>query len=610
VIPQPVMRPKTTDGGLRAASRGFPSVPFPPTLTRVMRTHPASLSPLVLLAFLLATPACAGAAAVAALPSPLEPALSAIDTNDLFRHTRVLASDEFEGRAPGSAGEDKAVRYLADEFRRLGLEPGNPDGSWFQPVPLVGIQSTVKATLTRPRTGGGEAATEDWQFPQDYVAWSPRMREQVALRDSELVFVGYGVVAPEYQWDDFKDVDVRGKTLVMLVNDPPIPDPARPGELDPTQFRGRAMTYYGRWTYKFEIAAAKGAAAALVIHETGPAGYPYFVVVNSWGRENFDLATPDGNTNKVALAGWLSLDRARALVAAGGQDFDTLKRAALRRDFRPVPLGASVSFDIANRLREVPSRNVVARLPGAHPERRNEVVVYSSHWDHLGRDERLDGDRIFNGALDNATGVAALLELAEAFVRAPRRPDRTVLFLAVTAEEQGLLGAKHYAEHPLYPLERTLANLNLDGANVAGRQRDIGVVGAGLNTLEDLLATAATSQDRVVRPEAEPEKGGYYRSDHFEFAKVGVPALYLDKTSDDILGRPPGYGKQRRDEYRDRDYHKVTDEVKPWWDLAGAVDDTRLLFLVGWEVAHTSRWPEWKPGAEFKARRDAGLRRP
>ncbi len=545
---------------------------------------------------------------------PLEPGLSSITTNDLFRHTRALADDRLEGRAPGSPGEELATAYVAREFARAGLEPGAPDGTWFQPVPLVGIRSQVTAEFARiPTTSpapGAAPETEAWQFPQDFVAWSPRMTNRITLPPSELVFVGYGIVAPEYGWDDFKDVDVRGKTIVMLVNDPPIPDPKDPAKLDDAWFRGKAMTYYGRWTYKYQIAAAKGAAAALVIHETGPAGYPYFVVVNSWGRENFDLRTPGLNADKLAVAGWISLDRARRLCTGAGREYDTLKQAALQRDFRPVSLGATLRFDVTNTLREVQSRNVIGKLTGAHPERREEFVAFSSHWDHLGRDDRLTGDQVFNGALDNAVGTAALIELAEAFGKLPKRPDRTLLFLSVTAEEQGLLGARFFAEHPPYPANRILANLNMDGANVVGRRRDVGVVGHGQNTLEDLLIEAAHTQNRTVRPEQEPEKGGYYRSDHFEFAKIGVPALYLDTGSEEIEGRPAGYGKQRREEYREQDYHKVSDEVKPWWDLAGAVDDAQLFMRVGYAVAQTSHWPEWKPGSEFRARREQMLRPP
>jgi Zn-dependent M28 family amino/carboxypeptidase len=368
------------------------------------------------------------------------------------------------------------------------------------------------------------------------------------------------------------------------------------------------MTYYGRWTYKFEIAAAKGAAAALVIHETGPAGYPYFVVINSWGRENFDLASANRNANKVAVAGWLSLERARQLCTTAGHDFADLKQKALSPEFHPIPLGFKLDLGVTNTLREVRSRNVAALLPGQHSERRNEFVTYSAHWDHLGSDDRLPGDKIFNGALDNATGVAVLLEIAEAFSRLSTAPQRSILFLGLTAEEQGLLGARFYAEHPLHPLSQTLANLNIDGANVAGPRADVGVIGYGQSTLEDLLLQAAVAQGRSVRPEAEPEKGGFFRSDHFEFSKVGVPALYLDASSDEIIGRPVGYGKMRRDEYREADYHKVTDEMKPWWNFDGAAEDARLLFEVGYQVANGAVWPTWKEGSEFKARRDAAMR--
>lgn len=532
----------------------------------------------------------------------LQPALRSITTNDLARHTLVLASDAFEGRAPGGAGEEKSVQYLAEQYKSFGLEPAGPGGSWFQEVPLVGIKSEVALHLAR------DGKEEAWQFPQDYVGWTRHAVPQVHVAASELIFVGYGVVAPEYQWDDYKDVDVRGKTLVMLVNDPPIPDAQDATKLDDAQFRGKAMTYYGRWTYKFEIAAAKGAAAALLIHETGPAGYPYFVVINSWGRENFDLSTPDRNTNTLGVAAWISQDRGQRLLAESGTSLEAMKKAALSRAFRPRPLGASIRLDVTNQLREVRSRNVLAKLPGAHPQLKNEQVVFTSHWDHLGKDDRLEGDKIFNGALDNASGSAALLELAEAFAKLSPRPDRTLIFASVTAEEQGLLGAKYYAQNPPYPLTTTLANLNIDGVNVVGRCPDVGVVGYGLNTLEDVLAKAARTQGRTVRAEEEPEKGGFYRSDHFEFAKVGVPALYLDSSSDHILGQAADYGRMRRDEYREKDYHKVSDEMKPWWNFEGAVEDCQLLFLVGYEVATTREWPVWKPGAEFKERREKMLR--
>jgi Zn-dependent M28 family amino/carboxypeptidase len=415
-------------------------------------------------------------------------------------------------------------------------------------------------------------------------------------------------VAPEYGWDDYKDMDVRGKTLVMLVNDPPIPEGVDPSKLDEGMFKGRAMTYYGRWTYKYEIAAEKGAAAALIIHETGPAGYPYFVLVGSHARENFDLQTTNKNSGRVPVQGWLTQSKATELLAQSGQEFNALKSAALRKDFKPVSLGARASFHLKNRVREVASQNVIGKIEGSDPKLKDEFVVYTAHWDHIGRNEKLEGDQIFNGALDNASGTAGLLELAQAFTGLTTPSKRTVLFLAVTAEEKGLLGAKYYVDHPLYPLERTVANLNMDGINTWGRTRDIEVIGHGNSTLEDLLQTATSRQGRFVTADSGPEKGRFFRSDHFEFAKRGVPALYL-KSGVDFVGKPAAFGKQKVDDYTERDYHKVTDDVKADWDFSGGVEDLRLLLDVGWHVAEGSSWPEWKLGSEFKARRDEMLRK-
>jgi Zn-dependent M28 family amino/carboxypeptidase len=366
------------------------------------------------------------------------------------------------------------------------------------------------------------------------------------------------------------------------------------------------MTYYGRWTYKYEIAAEKGAAAAIIVHEDGPAGYPWSVVAESNSQEAFDLARDDGNRGRTAIEGWVTLGQGRKLCAAGGFDYEALKRQAAGKDFRPVPLGVRASYALRNQQREVRSQNVIARLPGSDPRRRDEYVVVTAHWDHLGRDPKLSGDQIYNGAFDNATGVAAILEVAEAATRLKRRPDRTLLFLAVTAEEKGLLGAAHYAAHPLYPLERTVANLNVDGMNPWGRTRDVEVIGLGQSTMDEILSAAAATQGRVVKSDSEPEKGRFYRSDHFEFAKQGVPALYL-KAGMDFVGRPAGYGEERAGEYLRQDYHRVTDEVKPGWDLSGAVEDTRLLFQCVWAAAQAKAWPVWKPGSEFKARREAQL---
>lgn len=532
------------------------------------------------------------------LPEAPDEVLSGIQARDLLRHASVLASDEFEGRAPGTAGEERSIAYLADVFRELGLKPAGTKESYVQEVPMVGIQSSVAASIRF------SATNEILTFPQDFVAWSPRVTPRVHVRDSELIFVGYGVEAPEYEWDDYKGFDVRGKTLVMLINDPPVPDPESPERLDARVFKGRAMTYYGRWTYKFEVAARKGAAAAVIIHETGPAGYPYFVVVNSWSRENFDLDSPNAGQDKVAVASWMSLERARSTLKACGRDLDVLKAAARRRDFRPVPLGARIDFGVTNAVRTVTSHNVIARLDGSDPARRHEHVVYTAHWDHLGRDPRLEGDQIYNGAVDNATGTAALLDIAEAFVRLPHKPRRSILFVGLTGEEQGLLGALHFVRQPPVPVTRIVANLNMDAMAPWGRTSDVSIVGSGNNTLEDLVHMAAAKQGRTVKPDAEPEKGSYYRSDHFEFAKVGVPALYL-KSGLDLVDQPPGRGKERSDDFTARDYHKVSDEVRPDWDLAGAAEDARLMFWVGYAVAQADRWPQWLDTSEFKPRRPA-----
>lgn len=543
------------------------------------------------------------AATAACAPRPAEEPSgpeAAITVDGLMTHIRALSSDAFEGRAPGTAGEDSTVRYLAGAFQGLGLQPGNPDGGYLQAVDMVGFT----ATPTIEVTAGGVPVP--LTFPDDIVVASRRTVPTVTVPSTDVVFVGYGVVAPEYAWDDYKDLDVRGKTVLMLINDPAVPDPANPSVLDSAMFRGEAMTYYGRWTYKYEIATAKGAAAALIIHETGPAGYPWEVVQGSWGRENFDVRRADQNIGRVAVEGWVTLDKAKAMLAASGQDFDALKAAAVRKDFRPVPLKATAAFTVRNTLRDIRSRNVIAKLEGSDPRISDQYIVYTAHWDHLGRDTTLTGDQVWNGASDNASGTAALLEVAKAFTAMPTPPKRSILFLAVTAEEQGLAGAKYYAQNPLYPLEQTLANINIDVINQWGRTRDLVVVGLGNSTLDETLASVAP--DRVLVADPQPEKGFFYRSDHFEFAKRGVPALYVNAGMD-FLDKPAGYGQQKRDEYEANDYHKPSDEIKPDWDLRGGVADARLLFRVGAALAEEPVWPQWKPGTEFKAVRDAALTR-
>jgi Zn-dependent M28 family amino/carboxypeptidase len=561
-----------------------------------MRRHPLRLSGIAVLAGLVV-----GAAPEAALKSALE----GITPEQILGHIKVLASDEFEGRGPGTAGEEKTIAYVSGQFQKMGLKPGNPDGTYVQAVPLVGFQA--KKVTGAFQAGGREVGLS---FPDDFVAVSRRMAQEVKVENSDVVFVGYGVVAPEYGWDDYKGLDVHGKTLIMLVNDPPVTDPKDPSKLDPAVFKGRAMTYYGRWTYKYEIASEKGAVAVILVHETGPAGYPFAVVKGSWSRENFDIAAPQphGQTpGRVAVEGWISEAKARELFQAAGRDFNTIKAAAAHREFRPEPLDCRARFAVANTLRDVRSNNVVARLEGSDPALKNEFIVYSAHWDHLGRDPSIKGDQIFNGAVDNASGVASVLEIARAFTRIRPAPKRSVLFLIVTAEEKGLLGAKYYGTHPLYPLDRTVANINIDGINTWGPTTDIISIGLGQTTLDDRLAALAAAHGRTIAPDADPEKGYYYRSDHFEFAKQGVPALDPEGGRQ-YIGKSVDFGKQKQDEYTEKNYHKPSDEVKPDWDLSGAVEDNRLLVELGYAVAQDPQYPEWKPDSEFRARREAMLK--
>ena len=534
--------------------------------------------------------------AVAVPPARIEPAA-------ILERIKVLSSDEFEGRYPGTKGEDLTVRYLEDEFRKLGLKPGNTDGTYTQKVPLVGIT----ATNTQPLTVAGRGQKRAFKWADEVVAWTKHVAPGAAIENSDLVFAGYGVEAPEFNWNDFKDVDVKGKTIIVLVNDPQVPDPSDPSKLDPKTFNGNAMTYYGRWTYKFEEGARKSAAGILIVHETGPAGYPFSVVQGNL-REKFDLVTPDKNMGRAAIEGWITLDTAKKILQMGGQDFDALKKQALTRDFKPVPLNLKASLAVRNTMRTIDSRNVIGKLEGSDPKLKDEYVVYTAHWDHLGIGAPVNGDKIYNGALDNASGVAQVLEIARAFTQANPQPKRSILFLMVTAEEQGLLGSTYYSVTPIYPLAKTLANINIDGVNQWGRTKDITVVGMGASDLDDVLGDTAAQQGRTLRPDPEPEKGFYYRSDHFNFAKQGVPALYTD-TGVEFVGKPPEYSKQKRDEYTEKDYHAPSDQVKPDWDLSGAAEDAQLLYAVGYRVANADKFPEWKPGNEFKAKRDEMLKR-
>ncbi len=540
--------------------------------------------------------------AVDELALRLQPALEAITPDGLLAHIKILGSDQFEGRAPGTKGEELSVKYIVDQFKQTGLKPGNPDGTYIQEVPLAGIKNEPRMSFAI-----GDKITE-LKYPDDFVASSARLQPEIRINNSDVVFVGYGIVAPEYGWDDYKGFDLRGKTVLMLIGDPPIPDPKDTSKLDEKMFKGKAMTYYGRWTYKYEIAAQKGAVAAVIIHETGPAGYPYSVVKTSWAKENYEIDSPNKNMGAVEARSWITLDAAKKLLADCGQDFDALKKSAITKEFRPVLLSANAYIKIKQQIRSFKSHNVIGKLDGSGPKLQDEYIIYTAHWDHLGRHPELQGDQIFNGAIDNASGVASLIELGAAFVKLNPPPKRSVLIMATTAEEAGLLGAKFYAEHPLYPLQKTLADINIDTVNPWGKTRDIEDLSDNNSTLDDLLATAAKRNGRVMTPNSQPEKGGFYRADHFEFSKRGVSSLFTGGGKD-FIGKPADFGQQKKDDYTAHHYHQVSDEVDPNWDLSGAVEDVDLLFEVGYQVANGDKFPEWKPGSEFKAKRDETLKK-
>jgi Zn-dependent M28 family amino/carboxypeptidase len=527
-----------------------------------------------------------------------------IDTAAALADITKLASDEFEGRAPdGGKGEQQTVQYLTDQFKAIGLQPGNPDGTWTQKVPLVGL--TPEATGPLVVKKGGQ--TKSFKVKDEFVAFSQRVTGDVKLENSEMVFVGYGVQEPT--WDDFKGMDVKGKTIVVLVNDPQVTLAGDPKTLDPAVFGGKAMTYPGRWTYKYDKAAELGADACIIVHETEYAGYG-FNVVQGFGGQRFDLVTPDKNMTKAKIQGWLSLDATKALFKMAGQDFDALKAKAQTREFKPVPLGVTASFGLKQAMKTVNSQNVIAKLPGSDPALAGEYVVYTAHWDHFGiGDADKSGDKIYNGAADNASGTAGILAIARAMKTMTPAPKRSILFLAVTAEEQGLLGSQYYAQFPLYPLEKTVANINVDdNLPLWGRTKDVIVVGLGASDLDDYLRDAAAEQGRTLVPDAEPEKGFYYRSDHFNFAKVGVPALSTD-AGIDFIDKPADYGMKKKEEYTANFYHQPSDQVDPAWDLSGYAEQAKLLMAVGYRVANAAAMPEWKPGNEFKPIRDRSLKK-
>jgi Zn-dependent M28 family amino/carboxypeptidase len=520
----------------------------------------------------------------------VQQATLSINEEVVRRHVETLAADEFEGRAPDSAGERKTVEYLEQQFLALGLQP--VDGASFrQQVPLIEI-TAVPAQARLGFSGGGQL---DLALGDDMVINTRRVEPAARIDASEVVFVGHGIVAPELGWNDYSGLDMRGKTALILINEPGF------SAGDPGLFRGRALTYYGRWTYKFEEAMRQGASAAFIIHQTEPAAYGWDTVRNSWTGPQFWPETADGNAGALALEGWITEARARQLLAMAGQDLDVLQREAAEPGFRGRPLALRATGGVRNAIRRATSPNLAGYQPGG--QHGDEYVVYIAHWDHLGKGLSLAGDTIFNGAVDNATGVAGLLAIAGAYRELLATPQRSVLFLAVTGEEAGTIGSEHYARKPLVPLEKTAAVINMDALQPLGRARDIEVVGSGSSDLEVLLAEAARRQGREVRPDSRPENGYFYRSDHFSLAREGVPALYV-RSGVDLLDRPPGTGAKLNEEYYAERYHQPSDAYDPAWDVSGIVDDLRLLFEVGLQVAATRVWPQWYEGAEFRARRE------
>ena len=532
-------------------------------------------------------------ALMAACAASAAPELPTFSAEQLAGEIKTLASDEFEGRRPATPGEEKTVAFIENAFRTAGLKPGVGD-SYRQPVPFVELTTRPDDTF---RVAGPDGKSLSLKYGDQAVYWTKRVVPQVSLDASELVFVGYGIVEPAMGWNDYAGVDMKGKTAVILINDPGFETN------DATLFKGRAMTYHGRWTYKFEEAARQGAAGAIIVHEEAPAAYPWAVVQNGAARPQLVIDSSQAEP-RVAVEGWMTRDAASEVFAAAGLDFATLKAKAVTRGFKPVPIGLTASTSVRNGIRRATSSNVVGVLPGS--KRPGEYVVLTAHWDHLGRALAFSGDAIFNGAVDNATGTAGLLELARAFGTVRPAPERSVVFVAFTGEEYGLLGSEYYADHPTVPLDKVAGGINIDGMSVNGRTNDVVVIGYGSSELEDDLREAAAKQHRVLVQEPTPEKGYYYRSDHFNLAKKGVPMIYA-KSGIDSVAHGKEWGLAQQADYVSNRYHKPSDEYDPNWDLGGAVQDLELYFAISYKLAQENRFPNWYPGNEFRAIRDRSL---
>lgn len=549
---------------------------------------------LALAASLLTLAACAPGE-----PKGGVPKLGAIDEAGLRAGIETLSSDAFDGRAPATPGGEMTTAYLVDQMKAIGLKPGNGD-SYEQRVGLV--EQTVDPAASNLTFDLADGTTRTLAYGTDAVYWSKQVAENISFADSDVVFVGFGVDAPEYSWNDFAGVDVRGKTVIMLINDPGF-------YLNDARFNGRAMTYYGRWTYKFEQAARAGAAAALIVHETEPAAYDWTVVQGSWSGAQLDLQRADDGASRVMLEGWITLDAARTLFTAAGQNYDEAKAAALSGNFTAVPLtGLTAGATIRNEVKRSESANIAGVLPGR--TRPDEYVVYMAHWDHLGNSQAAGAaaepgkDTIFNGAVDNATGTSGILEIARSFATARTAPDRSIMFVAVTAEESGLLGSAYFAENPLAPLSNIVGGINIDAVMPTGPARDLIVVGFGASELEDVLKGVADRYGKVLRADPTPEKGFFYRSDHISLAKKGVPMLYVDKGIDLVTGGEEA-GRAAEDAYSADRYHQPADEYAADWDLSGMTETFTILRDVGAELAYSDAWPNWYPGNEFRALRDA-----
>ena len=512
---------------------------------------------------------------------------------DIGRRIERLSSDEFQGRAPGTPGGQAASQYIADEMKAAGLEPMGKNGTYFQSVELTAQTVLPSSTLS---ISNGEEDIFDGNSTENAVFWTKRLDETVDVKDSEIVFVGYGVTAPEYGWDDYAGLDVAGKTVVMLVNDPGF------ATKDEGLFKGNAMTYYGRWTYKFEEAARQGAAAAIVIHETEPASYGWDVVSGSWTGEQYDLVRPDRGASRAALEGWITYAKAQQMFAVADMDLAKMKSDAAAKGFKPVPAPSlTLNATINQSVKTTTSRNVAGGIKGTtHPD---EYVLYMAHWDHLGRNDTLEGDdKIYNGAVDNATGTAAIIEIGEAFVQ-QGAPERSAIFVAVTAEESGLLGSAYYAEDPIVPLDKTVSGINIDAILPLGKTKDMKVIGFGASQLEDRLKTVLEPRGMYIVPDDKPEAGYYYRSDHISLAKKGVPMLYSDPGNDHVTNGLT-YGEDFAKDYTKDRYHKPADEYDNSWDLSGIEQSTEILFELGYGIANSQDWPNWYEGTEFRALRD------